>query len=372
VSNWSVTLLELSRVIQNLDIDGESLRSLQGVVRFEDHDISDLRHVILVQTLDGHTNVETTFSDRDRLMVHLDGEDTSSTWERFSVGWEENNFLSRLDDSLFDLSGDNVTDSLDVVDTVDWKTERLVVSTDGGLSELVEGIVKGDDLDGLSILGLDVNSGPPWHVIGLGEKIVSSPSRDWDNRDRGHDEVLLPSDTDQDVSDFITDFIVSRLGPVGEIRIHLVDADDQLLDSEQVKETSVFTGLSFDFSGLGVSLSKGSSEVTISRDHQDSNISLGSSRNHVLHEITMSRSIDDGVMVLWSVEILQGTHDGNTTSTFFLGLIHEESKAERVLSEGLGFSLQLGHITFVDTSELIKEMTSGGGFTRVDMSADDD
>jgi hypothetical protein len=340
-------------VIQDLDIDGESFRSLEGIVRFEDHDISDLRHVILVQTFDGHTDVESTFSDRDRSVVHFDSEDSSSTWERFSVSRQEDDFLSRFDGSLFDLSGDDVTDSLDVVDTVDWKTKRLVVVSDRGLSELVEGIVDGDNVDHGSILGLNFSSLPPRHVLGFSEEIVSLPSRDWENRDGGHNKVLSPSDTGQNVADFITDFVVTGFGVVGKIRVHLVDTDDQLLNTEQVEETSMFTGLSFDFSGFSITLSKGGGEVTISRDHEDSNISLGSSRNHVLHEVTMSRSIDDGVMVFWSVEILQGTHDGDTTGTFFLGLIHEESEAERVFTEGSSFSLQLGHVTFVDTSNLV-------------------
>jgi hypothetical protein len=139
--------------------------------------------------------------------------------------------LTRFDDSLFDLSGDDVTDSFNVVDSIDWKTERLLVLASGGLSELVEGVVKSDNVDSGSILGFDGGSSPPRHSFRLGEEIVSLPSGDWEDWDGGHDEVLSPSDTDEDISDFITDFVVTSFRVFSKIRIHLVDTDDQLLNS---------------------------------------------------------------------------------------------------------------------------------------------
>merc|ERR1712217_955009 len=79
-----------------------------------------------------------------------------------------------------------------------------------------------------------------------------------------------------------------------------------------------------------------------------------------------------GVMVFWCVEIFQGTHDGNTTSTFFFGFVHEESEAERIFTDGGSFLLHFSEITLVDITELVEEMTSGGRFTRIDVSADED
>ena len=50
----------------------------------------------------------------------------------------------------------------------------------------------------------------------------------------------------------------------------------------------------------------------------DSAIGLRRSRDHVLDEITMSRGVDDGDVVLGGLELPEGDIDGDTTLT--LGL----------------------------------------------------
>lgn len=56
-------------------------------------------------------------------------------------------------------------------------------------------------------------------------------------------------------------------------------------------------GLSFGGNtGLEFSLSGG--------DHEDGNISLGSSGNHVFDEVSVAWSIDDGAVVLRGVELV--------------------------------------------------------------------
>jgi len=75
-----------------------------------------------------------------------------------------------------------------------------------------------------------------------------------------------------------------------------------LLDSQQVNEESVLTGLSLDFSSLGVTTGNGGGKVTVGGYHQESNIGLGSTGDHVLDKVTMSRGIDDGVVLGFSEE----------------------------------------------------------------------
>jgi len=48
----------------------------------------------------------------------------------------------------------------------------------------------------------------------------------------------------------------------------------------------------------------------------DSAISLGSARNHVFDEITMSRGINDSDVVFGSLKLPKGNIDGDTTLTF--------------------------------------------------------
>ena len=73
--------------------------------------------------------------------------------------------------------------------------------------------------------------------------------------------------------------------------VHLVDTNDQLLDTKGEGQESVFSGLTI--------LGDTSFEFTnTSGDDEDSAISLGGTSDHVLDEITVTWSIDDGDIVL--------------------------------------------------------------------------
>merc|ERR1719244_1287255 len=73
--------------------------------------------------------------------------------------------------------------------------------------------------------------------------------------------------------------------------VHLVDTTDELLDSKSVGEKSVFTGLSV--------LRDTSFKFTNTSSYNEhSTISLGGTSDHVLDEISVSRSINDGNIVL--------------------------------------------------------------------------
>ena len=59
---------------------------------------------------------------------------------------------------------------------------------------------------------------------------------------------------------------------------------------------------------------------------------LRSSSDHVLDEITMSRSINDGNIVLWGLELPEGDIDGDTTLTLGLQLVHNPGILEGSLT----------------------------------------
>jgi len=51
---------EFSGVIEDLDLTGEFFTFFDGTVRFEDHDITDTRHVFLCKTFDVQTDIVTS------------------------------------------------------------------------------------------------------------------------------------------------------------------------------------------------------------------------------------------------------------------------------------------------------------------------
>ena len=73
--------------------------------------------------------------------------------------------------------------------------------------------------------------------------------------------------------------------------VHLVDTNDQLLDTKGEGQESVFSGLTI--------LGDTSFEFTnTSGDDEDSAISLGGTSDHVLDEITVTWGVNDGDVVL--------------------------------------------------------------------------
>lgn len=55
-------------------------------------------------------------------------------------------------------------------------------------------------------------------------------------------------------------------------------------------------------------------------NNEDGTVSLGSASDHVLDEVTMSRSIDDSAVVLGGLELPESNVNGDTTFTLSLKL----------------------------------------------------
>ena len=114
---------------------------------------------------------------------------------------------------------------------------------------------------------------------------------------------------------------VGRLGGV-----HLVDGNDQLLDTEGVGEQSVFSGLSvLGDTSLELSSSGG--------DNEDTTVSLAGSSDHVLDEVTMAGGVDDGDVVLGSLELPESNVDGDATLALGLELVHDPGILEGALKK---------------------------------------
>jgi len=357
-------------MVENLDLNGEVLDTVDGGVLLEDHDITNTRHVGLDKTLDVETNVVTADSLFDSLVVHFDGEDLTVAGGGGSVGGEENNLITRSDNTLLDTASEHITDTLDLVDSGDGGSHDDVKVALGDDDILLKSIEEGVDMDSV-VSSKDITTSPPGHVGGWLDQVVTHPARDREDRDRLVNEVLLPADTDQHASGLILDFVVTGLLVSSNVTVHLVHTNNQLLDTQQVNEEGVLASLTLDLSGLVVTLGNGGGEVTVSRNHEESNISLRGTSDHVLDEISMARGIDDGVVLGLGEELFGGASDGDTTLSFFLLPVHVESKSEGTLSEAISLFLELGILSLRDTAELEDQTTSSGGLTSVDMSADD-
>jgi hypothetical protein len=370
-SDRGVSDLELSRVVEDLDLGGEGSDTVDGGVRLEDHDVTNTGHVLLDETLDVETDVVTSLGGWDGLVVHLNGEDLSDARGGGGVGGEEDNFVSWLDDTLFDTSSDDVSNSLDLVDSGDGDTHGSGGDARGDLDLVLEDVKEGIDVNLNSVEFLDVHSGPPGHLLGFLDEVVSHPPGNGHDRDALLNKVLLPSDLDEHLPHLVPDFLVTRLSVVGDVAIHLVYTDDELLDTEQVDEDGVLAGLSLNFSGLVVSTSNGGGEVTVSRNHQKGYVCLRGTGQHVLDEVTMSRGIDDSVVLCWGEEFLCCAGDCDTTFTLFLLAVHVEGEGERGLSKTISLFTELYHFTLRDTTEFEDEASSGGRFASIDVTAND-
>jgi len=361
--NRTVSRLEDTRVLLDSDKGGERLNGLKFSVLFVVNDVTRVDLLVLGNTLDGKTNGVTGSGGFEYLLVLFDGEDLLS----LEVGGDNSDNVVRSEGSLFDGSTDNLTNSLNVVDVGDRKTKGGIGFTLGGSDVVVEGINNGHSGD--LFLGGTVG-GPslvPGALSGVNrfDQVVSIESRVRDERNL----LRLVSDQLKHFNEFVLDFVETVLGPVA--RVHLVDSDKDLLNSQKVKETGVLTSLTLINSKLGIGLGDSGFETSLlGRNQKHTNISGSRSGNHVLDVILVTRSIDDGVVVLIGEELLGVTLDGDTTFTFFLASIKVVRETERGLTLLGGEFVELDHLTLRDSSHLENQVTACGRLTSIDVSAD--
>jgi hypothetical protein len=345
----------------------DSNHSSEGLDGFEvtfllnKDDITWLNLLILGNTLDGKTNRVSWACLFKLLLVLFNGEDLLVT----KVGGDNTNYITRAKGSLLNSSANNLTNTLNVVDVGDGKTNRKVRVTLRGLDEVVQGLNDGETSDFL--LWVDVG-GPtlvPGSLIGLLNKVITIETRVGDEGDL----LWLEANQLKHLNELILDFVETVLGPVAGV--HLVNTNNDLLNTKKVEKTGVLTGLSFLNTGLRISLGNSGLETSLFRGHKKkTDISGGGSGDHVLDVILVTRSIDNGVVVLVGEELLGVTLDGHTTLTLLLTGIKVVGETERGLTLFFGHGLKLVHLTLGDTSLLENKVTTYGGFSGINVSAD--
>merc|ERR1712176_1635250 len=225
----------------NSDNGSESLDGFEFAILLDIDDISRVDLLILRNTLDRKTNRISWSSLLKGLLVLFDREDLFIT----ETAGDNSNDITWQESSLLNSTTDDLSHSLDVVDVGNRKSNRKVGMTLGGHNEVIKRL----------------NNGEPNHLKHLLELLLN--------------------------------FIETTLVPVAGV--HLVDADNELINTKKEEETSVLTGLTLLNSQLGVSLSNGSLETPmLSRHEKESNISGGRSSDHVLDVIFVARGVNNG------------------------------------------------------------------------------
>jgi len=359
-----ISVLDFSRVIQNDDLSVEVLALFGWVVLGVGGDVATT-DFFDGDILDVETNVVAGKSLRKRLVVHL---------HRFNLGGDisrgEGDNHARLDYTGLDTTDGHRSDTANLVDVLERETEGLVGGTlrwDDGVQSVDKGHTASHgalDVLGptLFLLAVSVSSGPPGHLFGFLQHVVSVPSGD------GAEDDFFGIVTDLlDVTrDFLFDFqetgLAVRAGGGG---IHLVDADDQLLHSQSVGKESVLTGLSvLGDTGFKLARTGGNDEHAA--------ISLGRARDHVLDEIPVAWGVDDGDVIVLCLELPQGDIDGDTAFPLGLEFVQNPGIFEGALAHLLGLLLELFDDTLVDAATFVNQMAGGGRLARVDVANDDD
>lgn len=270
VEDGSVTSADLTGVVEDDDLGVEGGSTLRGIVLGVTADVTTA-DFLDGNVLDVETDVVTGDTLLELLVVHLDGLDFSG-----DVGGGEGDDHAGLDDTGLDTADRDRSDTRDLVDILEGKTEGLVGGTDRGLNG-VDGLDEGLTSD-LAGLGLLLPSLVPGAVGGGLKHVVTVEARDGDEGNG----LGVVADLLDEVGGFLDNFVVTILGPLAGV--HLVEGDDELLDTEGESEQSVLTGLAI--------LGDTSLELTSTGGNdEDSAVSLGGTSDHVLDEVTVTGGI---------------------------------------------------------------------------------
>lgn len=270
VEDGGVTSADLTGVVEDDDLGVEGGSTLRGIVLGVTADVTTA-DFLDGNVLDVETDVVTGDTLLELLVVHLDGLDFSG-----DVGGGEGDDHAGLDDTGLDTADRDRSDTRDLVDILEGKTEGLVGGTDRGLNG-VDGLDEGLTSD-LAGLGLLLPSLVPGAVGGGLKHVVTVEARDGDEGNG----LGVVADLLDEVGGFLDNFVVTILGPLAGV--HLVEGDDELLDTEGESQQSVLTGLAI--------LGDTSLELTSTGGNdEDSAVSLGGTSDHVLDEVTMTGGI---------------------------------------------------------------------------------
>lgn len=270
VEDGGVTSADLTGVVEDDDLGGEVVAASRGVVLAVTSDVTTA-DILNGDVLDVEADVVTGDTLLELLVVHLNRLHFSG-----DVGRSESDDHARADDTSLDTADGHGSDTRDLVDILEGKTEGLVGRTDGGLDG-VDGLEEGltGDLAGLALLLPALVPG----AVGRGLKHVVTVEAGDGNEGNG---LGVVADLLDEVGGLLDNLVVALLSPLGSV--HLVKSDDELADTEGERKQGVLTGLAI--------LGDTSLELTSAGGNdEDGAVSLGGTSDHVLDEITVTRGV---------------------------------------------------------------------------------
>ena len=269
IQDRSVASTDLTRMVEDNDLGVEGVGTLGRVILGVTSNVSTA-NLLDGDVLDVETNVVTGKTLNKLFVVHLNGLDFSG-----DVGRGKGHDHTGLDDTGLNTSDGHRANTANLVHILKRKTESLVSRAAGRVNG-IDGLEQ--SLAGRLGLGLLLPALVPWAVAGVINHVVAIKTRDGDEGD----SLGVVSDFLDEGRCLLDNFVETILGPFGGV--HLVDSDNELLDTEGVGKQSVFTGLTI--------LGDTSLELTGTRGNdENSAVSLGGTSNHVLDEITVTGGI---------------------------------------------------------------------------------
>lgn len=204
IENWRVSVSDLTGVVEDDDLGGERGSLLGGIVLGVTANVST-SDILDGDVLDVESDIVTWETSLELFVVHLDGLDFSG-----DGGGSEGDDHTGLDGTGFDSSDWHCSNTTNLVDILEGKSERLV----GGSGRWLDGV---DGLEeGLSLvlarLGGLLPSLVPRHVGGLLNHVVSVPSGDGDEGNT----LGVESDLLDESGCLLDDFVVSGLGELDD------------------------------------------------------------------------------------------------------------------------------------------------------------
>jgi len=216
IQDWSVTSTDLTWVVKDNDLGVEGLGTLWRVVLGVTSDVTTA-NFLDGDVLDVESDIVTWKTLNELLVVHLDRLDFSG-----DTSWGEGDDHTGLDDTSLDTTDWYCSNTTNLVDILEGKTEGLVGWT-GWWVNGINGLEKG--LSGDLGLGLLLPALVPWAVGRVVDHVVAVETGDW------HEGNVLwvVADLLDEGRSLLDDFVESLLGPLGGV--HLVDGNDELLDT---------------------------------------------------------------------------------------------------------------------------------------------
>jgi len=268
IQDWTVSIMDLSWMVHNDNLSLEGFDLLWWLVSSVRCNITSL-DFFNWDILNIESNIVSWNSFSHLFMMHFDWFTFTSDWNRC-----KSDVHSWFQDSSFDSSDWDSSNTTNLINILQWKSQWLICWSLwwGDIIQSVE--------QGLSLI--------PWtDLIWFLHHVISYPS--W-NRDEW-DVLRVISNLLQESTSFSDDFLDSYLSVVDSLLINLVDTDNHLFDSQSESQQSMFSSLSI--------LWNTSFKLTNWwSNHQQSTISLWSTSNHVLNEISMSWGINDSERIL--------------------------------------------------------------------------